>query len=77
MRRSVAWGWLVFPLVAASVHAQTPRSIDARTVLNTYCVGCHNARLRTGGLSLDEIDPAHVGAASDVWERVVRKLRTR
>ncbi|HET9830977.1 MAG TPA: DUF1592 domain-containing protein, partial [Vicinamibacterales bacterium] len=76
MRRA-AWGWLVFPLFAAYAHAQTPRSIDARTVLNTYCVGCHNARLRTGGLALDEIDPAHVGAASDVWEKVVRKLRTR
>src|SRR5215471_7747970 len=77
VRSSFAWVWLAFPLLAASVQAQTPRATDTRAVLNTYCVGCHNARLRTGGLALDEIDPAHVGTAADTWEKVVRKLRTR
>jgi hypothetical protein len=70
--RCAFWGSVAFFLIAVSAQAQ-----DVRGVLNTYCVGCHNARLRTGGLALDEIDPAHVGAASDVWEKVVRKLRTR
>jgi len=74
--RGAFWGSVAFCLLAVSAQAQTARS-DPRTVLNTYCVGCHNARLRTGGLALDEIDPSHVGAASDVWEKVVRKLRTR
>ena len=27
-----------------------------RAMLNTYCVGCHNARLRTGGLMFDTLD---------------------
>jgi hypothetical protein len=40
-------------------------------------VGCHNSRLRTGNLALDELDPVHVAAAPDVWEKVARKLRTR
>jgi len=64
-------------LLAAPSHAQAPRPTDARTVLNTYCVGCHNTRTRTGNLALDEADADHIGAAPDLWERVARKLRTR
>jgi hypothetical protein len=69
-------GWLALPLLAATLQAQDARSADTRAVLNTYCVGCHNTRLRTGNLTLDELDPAHVAAAPDVWEKVARKLRT-
>jgi hypothetical protein len=70
-------GWLAFPLLAASVQAQTPRPPDVRTVLDTYCVGCHNTRMRVGSLALDEIDAAQIGAAPDLWEKVARKLHTR
>jgi len=59
------------------LEAQAPRPAEPRAVLNTYCAGCHNARLRTGNLVLDEVDPTRAGAAPDLWERVVRKLRTR
>jgi hypothetical protein len=48
-----------------------------RSTLDRYCVSCHNDRLRTGGLSLAALDPSSVGGREDVWERVVRKLRTR
>src|SRR6185503_154213 len=47
-----------------------------RATLDRYCVSCHNDRLRTGGLSLSPLDPSSVGGHEDVWERVVRKLRT-
>jgi hypothetical protein len=69
--------WLVVPLLAATLQAQDARPADPRAVLNTYCVGCHNARLRSGSLALDEIDPVRVAAAPDIWEKVARKLRTR
>ena len=69
--------WLVVPLLAATLQAQDARPADSRAVLNTYCVGCHNSRLRTGNLALDDRDPARVAAAPDVWEKVARKLRTR
>jgi hypothetical protein len=80
--------WLAFALLAATLQAQDARSTLANSpqspqpsalspVLNNYCVGCHNRRLRTGNLALDELDPVHVAAASDVWEKVARKLRTR
>jgi hypothetical protein len=64
-------------LFSASAHAQGVRPPDVRSVLNTFCVGCHNTRQRAGGLALDEIDPGRVGAASDLWEKVARKLHTR
>src|SRR5215467_15254434 len=77
-------GWLVFLLLAAMVHAQDVRSKTdgpgpsaLSPTLTTYCMGCHNARLRTGNLALDQFDPARVATAPDVWEKVARKLRTR
>src|SRR5206468_3089682 len=41
-----------------------------------YCVGCHNEKLKTAGLMLDKMDLAHVTEHADVWEKVIRKLRT-
>jgi mono/diheme cytochrome c family protein len=48
-----------------------------RTVLDKYCVACHNDRLKTGNLSLEGLDVRNVPARADVWERVVRKLKGR
>src|SRR5262249_38561186 len=47
-----------------------------RALLDKYCVTCHNERLKAAGLMLDRLDPARVDGAADVWEKVVRKLRT-
>jgi len=41
------------------------------------CVGCHNQRLQTAALALDTLDAANPAAHAEVWEKVVRKLRTR
>jgi mono/diheme cytochrome c family protein len=75
--RKGLWGCLACVLLAASVHAQAPRSTDPRAILNTYCVGCHNARAHVANLAFDDIDIAQMGSAPDLWERVARKLRTR
>ena len=56
-----------------------PESVATyRALLDRYCVTCHNARLRTAGLTLDDtaMDLAQVGAAPEVWEQVVHKLRS-
>jgi hypothetical protein len=45
-------------------------------VIDRYCVTCHNQKLKTAGLMLDEADVANPGAGAEVWEKVVRKLRT-
>jgi len=46
-------------------------------MLNTYCVGCHNARLKTGGLVLEGLSTQQVAADAVVWEKVLKKLRGR
>src|ERR1051326_7204245 len=56
-------------------RAQQPSAPPIRAVLDTYCVGCHNERLRTAGLALDSVDPAAAGVNPELWERVIAKLR--
>ncbi len=56
--------------------AATPSASVPRAVLDQYCVTCHNARLRTAGLELDSVALEDVAAGAEVWEQVVRKLRT-
>ena len=54
-----------------------PGAASQGTLLQKYCVTCHNDRLRTAGLTLQGRDLSHVGGDAEVWEKVVRKLRTR
>ena len=75
----------VVTLFGSALHAGGPQQVAAgpdspsaspvRPLLDRYCVTCHNDRLRTGGLALDEIDAANVGAGAEVWEQVIRKVR--
>ena len=46
-----------------------------RAMLNTYCVGCHNTRAKTGGLALDGLDLQAAADNAQIWEKAVRKLR--
>ena len=48
---------------------------DARALLDTYCVACHNERTRTADLALDTRDLTAVGQDAALWEHVVRRLR--
>jgi len=54
---------------------QDPGSLNPRTLLDQYCVTCHNDRMKTANLSLQGLDVATVGEHPELWERVVRKLR--
>ena len=55
----------------------TVASPEYAETLTKYCVACHNDRLRTANLTLERADLSQIGARADVWEKVVRKLRTR
>ncbi|HLK48556.1 MAG TPA: DUF1592 domain-containing protein [Bryobacteraceae bacterium] len=44
-------------------------------MLKTYCVGCHNPKLRIGGIAFDEMNAGGVPQHAQTWEKVVRKLR--
>src|SRR5262245_49612871 len=57
--------------VAAQPAASQPSSpssaasLDPRQLLDRYCVGCHNGRLKTADLLLDAVDPRNVGPHSE------------
>jgi hypothetical protein len=58
-------------LVAAQARVeQAPFS-----VVQEYCVGCHNSKAKVGGLALDSMSPDHVAQDAKTWEAVIRKLR--
>jgi len=46
-----------------------------RALVDEYCVTCHNGRLKTANLRLDELDLARLDDHAEVGEKVVRKLR--
>src|SRR5258708_7614270 len=45
-------------------------------LVGTYCVTCHNDRLKTGGLTLQSLDLETIPAHAQTWEKVARKLRS-
>jgi len=47
-----------------------------RALLDTYCVACHNDRLKTAGFTLERLDVANVEANAEVLEKIARKLRS-
>jgi len=62
--------------VPVQIHAQQRNASSQRQFLDRYCATCHNERLKTGGLSLAGADSSTPGARPELWEKVVRKLRT-
>ncbi len=71
---------LFVPLTLAVLligNAQTPApQAGAQAVLKEYCVTCHSDKAKTGGLTLESLDIARVGANAQTWEKVVRKVRS-
>ncbi len=66
-------------LVPGWAAAQTPAAAadPHQTMLKTYCVGCHSAKTKTGGLSLEGMSTQQVAANAEAWEKVLKKLRGR
>ena len=80
---AVAAGWAAWAVASAPIAAspgETTTSVssaaDLRDNISKYCVTCHNGRMKTAGLTLDALDPAHLGADAAIWEKVARKLRS-
>jgi len=54
---------------------QAPPGGNPRALVDRYCVGCHNQRLKTAKLELDRLDLTHPEKDALTWERAIRKLR--
>src|SRR2546425_7135717 len=76
---------LVALLVACNCIAAQERSdgppgriaLPVNSVLSTYCIKCHDAEMKKGGLDLERVSQEHMAQHADEWERVIRKLRAR
>jgi hypothetical protein len=55
--------------------ASTASDAPHRALVNTYCLSCHNNKVKAGGLELDVLNAQGVGDHWEVWEKVVRKVR--
>src|SRR5947207_11929491 len=59
------------PLRASDAKPAAPHSL-----IDQYCLGCHNQKLKTAGVALDTVDVSKVDGQADLLERVLRKVRT-
>jgi hypothetical protein len=53
----------------------TMSAATGKTLINRYCVDCHDDVEMTANLSLENVDMSAVGHDAEMWEKVVRKLR--
>jgi mono/diheme cytochrome c family protein len=63
------------PAAKAAEATSNQDASKARALVDQYCVTCHNARLKTADLLLDQLDLANLGKHAEIGENVVRKLR--
>lgn len=57
--------------VASDVWSST------RSLVDSYCVNCHNPQKEAGGLDLDSVSRRTVSENRALWETVIRRLRVR
>jgi hypothetical protein len=81
------WKLSLMPLLAATgspVHGQLPGSDAASPAISRipgfladHCTECHDSDVKKGGLDLNRLRPEDPALHPDIWEKVVRRLRTR
>ena len=63
-------------LAAIPAYSQAPPPRQtAEAVVNNYCLDCHNAQMKTGGVVLDAAALGQPSVNAELWERVIRQLR--
>jgi len=86
MKHTLLAAAIALVVTAASVMgvSQTPApkapaaapAAPSAALLTQYCVTCHNARAKAGGLTLDAAELTEVERHAETWEKVIRKLQT-
>ena len=66
----------LLPALRLDAQNAAQDSTATHNVLNKYCAGCHNPRTKAGDLVLQNADLAAIPANSQMWEKVVKKLRS-
>jgi hypothetical protein len=63
------------PIARPAQTTAAASGADPNQILARYCTSCHSDRLKTGGLSLQGIDPTRAELHGEVLEKIVRKVR--
>jgi hypothetical protein len=74
---------VVLVLIVFAALLQTRAAVQSvpnprQSLLDSYCVTCHNSRAKVGGLALDGMNLQSAVAVADnaeIWEKALRKLR--
>src|SRR5438132_221841 len=61
--------------LTAAPQQGPPAANPNKALIDRYCVGCHNQKLKTANLALDVLDFSHPENSALIWERAIRKLR--
>jgi len=61
-------GVFVWSVSAVALCAQAP-TCPSRALVNQYCLGCHNDKLKSGGFSWTKLDPSHPEQNADEAEK--------
>src|ERR1700677_2066351 len=80
-KRTAFWMLLIPSAVAlaqnspqANSSTQVTSASGQHAFLKQYCVTCHSDKLRTGGLSLENVNLNDVTQSGEALEKVVRKV---
>ncbi len=65
------------PQNRAADPTQTDRRSPARELVTTYCISCHNPKLKAGSFVLDPVEAERIASSPETWEKVLLKLRAR
>ena len=65
---------LVLSAAAVALAIVAPAQDVQKAVVNRYCLGCHNEKLKSGNFSWTKIDVAHAEQSAEETERAIRML---
>ncbi|MDE0829238.1 MAG: DUF1592 domain-containing protein [Vicinamibacterales bacterium] len=82
IRRHLAFVGFAILAIGVGRGVAQPISVsgDDQALIQRHCLGCHNDRTLAAGLSLQGLQVQSVGQIQgevELWEKVIRKLRTR
>ncbi|MGD8340043.1 MAG: DUF1592 domain-containing protein [Gammaproteobacteria bacterium] len=63
----------VFAIALIGIMPQ--REAEPWTVVEGYCLDCHNSIDLAGGQAFDHLSPDEISADAEIWEAAIRKLR--
>jgi mono/diheme cytochrome c family protein len=82
-KRQVQLGLVLFVVVVAAGIVAWPSQAQRATAnatqrafINDYCVSCHSQKAKTAGVVLEGLEFNRLSADADIWEKVLRKVRT-